>query len=195
MKSKILKAVNILLFSIFCTMTSLFAQPSMQEQYQELYKNSSTWEEYKMIKLNALNQFWSVVTDTLNQNQQTISAANDQISELNGQLAEIKTQLASSEVALEESQSLNNSISFVGQQMSKTAYNILVWLIIIALIVGIGAVFLMFQRSNTVTMQTRRTFENLEREYYEHKDMAREKQIKLRRELQTALNKLSEHRV
>ncbi len=107
-----------------------------------------------MIKLNALNQFWSVVTDTLNQNQQTINTANHQISKLNGKLAEIKSQLASSEVALEESQSLNNSISFVGQQMSKTAYNILVWLIITALVVGIGAVFLMFQRSNTVTRQT-----------------------------------------
>lgn len=193
MKSFISTAAVLILFSGFTT--SLIAQPNMQQQYQALYTKSSTWEDYKVIKLNALNAFWTVVTDTLTEKQQAINTANSEIAMLKGQMSEIKSQLASTEIALQESQSLNNSIGFIGLQMSKTAYNIFVWLIIFSLAAGIGTVFMMFQRSNVVTIQTRKTFKDLEREFNVHKERAREMQIRLKRELQTALNKLSEQRV
>ncbi len=193
MKSFISKAAVLLLFSGLTA--SLFAQPNMQQQYQELYTKSRTWEEYKVIKLNALDAFWTVVSDTLTNKQQAINIANNEIAELNAQMTELQAQLASTEVALQESQGLNESIGFIGFQMSKTAYNILVWLIIFALAAGIVTVFMMFQRSNLGTKQTRKIFKDLEREFNAHKERARETQIRLKRELQTALNKLSEQRV
>ena len=103
--------------------------------------------------------------------------------------------MASTQEALESSNSLNGSIGFLGMEVSKTGYNIFVWIIIAALAIGIGAVFMLFQRSNAVTTQTKKTFKELEREYNAHKEKARETQIRLKRELQTALNALNEQKV
>jgi len=188
-----LRPIIFLLFLIFST--SMFAQPDMQQQYQELFQKSSTWEDYKVIKLNALNDFWIVVTDTLHQKQQSINTAKRQVDTLNLQLSQLKSQLVSTQTSLEESNNLNDSIGFIGLQMSKTSYNIFVWFIIISLLAGIGTVFMMFKRSNVVTQQTLKSYKDLDHEFNAHKERSREMQIKLKRELQTALNKLSEQRV
>jgi len=192
---KIFKPIALSLIIISFAATNLFAQANIQEQYQEFYNESSTWEDYQMIKLNRMNEFWSVVTDSLNEKQQKINNSRAEINALNLQLAESKGQQTKAELALEESKNFNDSISFLGIQMSKTVYNIFVWLIIVALSVGMGSVFLMFKRSHTITSEAKKAYKDLEKENHDLREKARESQIKLKRELQTALNKLSEQRV
>ncbi len=49
-------------------------------------------------------------------------------------------------------------------------------------------------RSNRVTSKVKKEFEALNTEYEEHKTKARESQVKLKKELQTAVNQLNERR-
>ena len=194
MNIKIFKLAQFSLVAVLIASQS-YAQSNIQDQYQELFTKSSTWEDYKVIKLDRLNAFWAVMTDSLNEKQLKINAANQKISKLNSQLNETELQLSQIEATLTESKLLNDSISFVGIKLSKTGYNIFVWLIILALCVGIGSFYLMFKRSNIVTRKTRKEFAQLELESQRQKERARDIQVKLKRELQTALNSLSEQRV
>ena len=195
MKRHIFKSTTILFLTIIGLSSSLSGQPNIQEQYNDFYEKSSTWEDYKVIKLYRLDEFWTVVTDTLKDKSQRIETAHQKIDTLNTQLTDLKSQLAITEIALNESEALNGSISFLGMETSKVFYNIFVWLLIMALAAGVGTNYVMFQRSNVVTTKTRKQIGELEGEFERHRTKARETQIKLKRELQTALNKLSEQRV
>ena len=87
MKNNLLRHASILLLSLISTLT--IAQ-DIQQQYQDLYNKSSTWEDYKVIKLNSLTDFWSVVTDTLNQKQRAINEGKSEITSLNAKIDQLQ---------------------------------------------------------------------------------------------------------
>ena len=91
---------------------------------------------------------------------------------------------------LDASLAQNGSIDFLGLSLSKLSYHIIVWSLILIL-TGLGLfAYTMFFRSNKLTVRHRKELEDLEREFERHKQAAREKQVKLKRELQTAINRL-----
>jgi len=175
--------------------SNIRAQETVQDQYQQFYDQSSTWEDYKMIKTRRLGQFWRVVTDTLNQQHQRIADAQVEINLRNEQIDTLRASVQRTETSLKESNTLNDSMAFFGVQMTRTLYNLVVWAIIIGLATGIVFIYLMYMRNNSITVETRNAFKSLESQYDAHREMARETQAKLKRELQTAINTLNEHRV
>lgn len=194
MKENIFRTIAFCIISVFCYPNNSYSQSNIQEQYQLFFDKSSNWEDYKVIKLNRLNEFWSIVTDTLNDKQQRINSSAQEIIDLNTKLRETNTQLATTEDSLNLSQKLNDSILFFGLQIDKTTYNIFVWSIIIVLAIGIGSFYVMFKQSNLITKKTKENLQEIESEYNEHKAKAMQSQVKLKRELQTALNQLNERR-
>ena len=171
-------------------------QATIQDQFANFYENeTNTWQEYRMMKMPKLKSFWAVVSDTLSQKDQKISAAHKEIQGLKNRLSTSEAKINELELTLSSSQKLNDSISFLGMNMSKTSYGIMVWGIIILLSVGIASVYLLYLRSNMVTRKVQKAYSSLESEYAEHRDRSRESQVKLKRELQTALNTLHENRI
>lgn len=171
-------------------------QNNIQEQFDQFYETqTSSWQEYKLIKVPRLKTFWGVVADTIKVKESKIAAGKSEVKELKAQLAEIKSELEETKIALASSKELNDSISFVGVEMSKTSYNMFVWLVILILVIGIASLYLIYMRNNKVTREARRLLAKVEEEYTAHQERARENQTKLKRELQTALNTLQEHRI
>lgn len=182
-----------LLFAFFSMAN---AQDNIQNQFDEFYANqTSTWQEYKLVKMPRLKNFWNVVADTIKVKEEKIAAARSEIRSLNEELSEVNTKLDDTQAALTSSEDLNDSIGFLGLQMSKSAYNTLVWMIIASLALGIGTLYLMYLRNSKVTREARKLLSKVEEEYTAHQEKARENQTKLKRELQTALNTLQEHRI
>lgn len=168
---------------------------TMQEQFTKFKSDASKWEEYTMIKHPELDRFWKVVSDTLNKNSADFAAAQREINDLSAkvdglekELQEIKDQLAASE-------NVNASIGFLGIQVNKTLYNLVVWLIIAGLCLVIGILYVMYGNSNKVTKSTKEDIEALTTEFNDYKEKATKKQISLKRELQTAINTLEENRI
>lgn len=173
----------------------LAAQESLEEQYQQFYEKANSWEEYKMIKKPGLSDFWNVVSDTLDAQQQKINDAIAKVKSLENNIEELNSKLNDTESSLATSNQLNDSISFMGVEMSKAVYNIFVWAIIAAFALLAVSTFLMFKRSNSVTQDTRAAFAKLETQFDDHRESSREMQVKLKRELQTALNALHDQKV
>lgn len=190
-RKTILSLAIVSIMSGYCS-----AQDSIQKQFDDFYQNqTSTWQEYKLVKMPRLKEFWKIVADTIQAKEGKIASAQEEISSLQNTLAEVNSNLEDTQAALSASESLNDSIAFIGIPMSKSAYNMLVWLIIAALVVGIVSLYFLYLGNSRVTREARKSLVKIEQEYTTHQEKARESQTKLKRELQTALNTLQEHRI
>ncbi|WP_420577583.1 hypothetical protein [Ekhidna sp.] len=167
---------------------------SLKQKYDDMLENTETYEQYKVIPRTDLNAFWSEVADSLNQKQRKIQQLQSETQDAKALAQQARAELSDVQSKLDESLELNDTIYFMGIPFSKVGYHIMVWVIIIALAVLAVIAYFMFMRSNSVTTRTRREHEALLAEFEEHKTKAREQQVKLKRELQTAINKLNERR-
>lgn len=188
---------NLLSFFLVLAVTgAVQGQQNIQEQFDQFYANeTSSWQEYKLVKMPKLKNFWKVVADTIKVKEEKIAAARAEVKSLQGQLAAVNQELEQTQASLTASEELNDSIAFVGIEMSKSGYNTFVWLIILILIVGIAGLYLIYLRNNKITREARKMLAKVEEEYTAHQEKARDNQTKLKRELQTALNTLQEHRI
>ncbi len=177
--------------------TSFFPSYSqdMQEQFKEFKSDASKWEGYTMFKHHELDQFWNIVSDTLTRNQRDLKQANTRIDGLTARLDSIALALQETKAELEASEEVNSSIGFIGIQVNKIMYNIVIWAIIAGLCATIGILYVMYSNSNKVTRSTKKEFSQLATEFTEYKEKATKKQISLKRELQTAINTLEDNRI
>ncbi len=167
----------------------------MQEQFKEFKSDASKWEGYTMFKHHELDQFWNIVSDTLSRNQRDLKQANTRIDDLTARLDSIAVALQETKAELEASEEVNSSIGFIGIQVNKIMYNIVIWAIIAGLCATIGILYVMYSNSNKVTRSTKKEFSQLATEFTEYKEKATKKQISLKRELQTAINTLEDNRI
>ncbi|MFK7952664.1 MAG: hypothetical protein AB8B73_07430 [Ekhidna sp.] len=191
---KTLITISTFFISLFLTLEVGAQSPTLQQKYDSIIETSETFKQYKLIPERSINAFWSEVTNSMSQSDQRIEELEKEIVANQGTIKSLNTQVATVQANLDESLNANDSINFLGISFSKLAYHILVWVIIIVLIVlGLVAYF-MFLRSNKLTTRFKKDLVSLTSEFDDHKDKARESQMKLKRELQTAMNQLNERR-
>lgn len=166
----------------------------LQDQFTDLRDNSETFKEYKVIKLSELNKFWRGVNDSLKNNsskiaelQSTISTHEAEINKLNGQIEESKANMQDLEFGVEH-------ITIFGLSISKTAYQVVNFTVIITLLILIAFLFFKYNERRSTAKEKVNAFNNLEAKFAEYQKSALEKQMKLRRELQTERNKLEQKR-
>lgn len=183
-------------FAILCFSAASNAEAQdMQKQYEIFKGEASKWQEYTLFKHHKLDEFWNVVSDTLSRNQRDLIEASQKIKMLSAELDSIGVALQDTKNELEASENVNSTIGFLGIQINKTLYNIVVWAIIAGLCVTVVFVYYMFKSSNKVTRATKSEYIQLAQEFSDFKEKSAKKQISLKRELQTAINTLEENRI
>ena len=75
---------------------------TLDDQFQDLKRNSYTYKEYKNIKLNELNDFWSVVQDSLKRKDQSYATAQGTIEAQNNKINELNSTIDTQKSAIEE---------------------------------------------------------------------------------------------
>jgi len=170
----------------------LVGQDSLDEKYQNMIETTETFNQYKVIPRTTIDAFWSEVLDSLRDNNATISSLRSEIAVQQDTISSLSAATSELKAQLDESLTLNDSISFFGIDVSKTTYHFIVWGIIMVLAVLAALAYMMFMKSNRVTSRSRKELGALEQEFEDHKNKARETQVKLKRELQTSINKMEE---
>jgi preprotein translocase subunit SecF len=192
-----------LFFLIICLVTLIsfsgFSQEedshkNLEGQFEYLMKKSTTYQDYKVIKVVGINQFWDNVNDTIRVIHSNYYGAQKEITGLKVELASTKDTLDVTSTALEESNYGRDRISFLGIPLLKGAYNSLVWGIILLLIVIVVVLFIRFMKSNSITKNTNKEYNKLEEDFEAYKKNSRENEINLKRELQTAHNTIEDLR-
>jgi len=189
------KKVSLLVFMASITVNIAIAQEpntGIVNQFENAIEESETFKQYKVIPITKLNLLVNNVKDSIRKSRNEISKLNSDIKSLNSKIEEVSNTVNSLNTSLAESEKANNTILFLGMSLKKTVYNILVWSIILALIAILAFSYLLFQRSNKVTQTTKKDLHKLSGEFESFKTKSHEKQVKLKRDLQTALNTLHE---
>ncbi|WP_421895369.1 hypothetical protein [Marinoscillum sp.] len=182
----------LLLFTVAAASQAGHAQESLKDQYEQIMQKSSTYEQYKVIRQTEIEGFWVNIEDTLNGKTEEITSLQSTIANLQGNIDSLKSDLRKVSARLAESEKTNDAIIFLGIEMEKTAYHILVWVIILILVVAVVLAYGMFVKSNATTSRIKRDYEQQRKEFETHRDKSRETQVRLKRELQTAVNTIEE---
>lgn len=166
---------------------------NLKSDYRGLIENTETFKQYKVIPITDLNSFDKKLTDTLNLYKSEIEVAERGEREAKKTADSLRSEVQELTTNLEETQKMVDGILFLGMPMTKSGYNALVWSIVAILLIALGVVYFLYYNSNKVTKQTKIDKARVDNELEELRKTSHEKQVKIKRELQTALNKLEEH--
>lgn len=162
---------------------------SVNEQFENLIKNSNKYQDYKVVKLNWLLKLKSNINDsilaskedilnatnTINKQQKIIDSLNISFSTTNNEIATLKTQIT--------------TISFLGIDFEKGLFKIIMLSIIGGLMLFLLFFISKFKQSISITKQTKSNLKEVEDEYEDHRKKALEREQKVMRKLQDELNK------
>lgn len=195
MKSKYLPLLVLLLLQCIATESRLNAQESdtsnsLGDQWTSMIKSSESYNEHKIIKFTKLQDFRAALNDSLNDYSQNLSRLKSESAQLKSEVASLKSDLTRMSNEWQLSQSTNSKIGFLGMNFRKSFYNALVWSIIALLSVVVFVMYARIKRVCSVVKRVKSAYSRISDEYRSHRYQAKEHQIRLKRELQTALNKL-----
>ncbi len=159
---------------------------SLNGQYQYLLTKVYHYQQ------PLIADFWKVINDSLNVNKHKLAEASAKLTAQTKLTDSLKTEIGSKEQTLNASNAKVDSISFFGIPVEKSAYNIIMFGLVV--VFGITAA-VVIMRSGSYSREAKyrvKLYNELEEEFKVYKTKANEKEKKLARELQTERNKLDE---
>jgi len=183
------------------------ADNSLSTQFNNLKTKSNSYSEgnreYKVVNVSLLNSFWQSVQATIKQTEQKqindLNAARQDLAEARAKIEEQEKQLQAlkqdniaKDAAVQQSEDAVNNLSVLGLSVHKQVYVIINTAIIALLLIVLAIVFTQYKSSKKVTDTKKKEFDEIDREYNEYKKNARERELKIKRELQTEMNLVAE---
>ena len=193
----------IIALALFCSALSLAQNDDTEEptleggsinsQFEYLYQKSGNYradgKRYEVVRTLNLDKLRQNVIDSIN-------AANKKANELQSVINSQESTIASLNQKLEETtKSLTSvtdekdSMSFLGAQVSKATYNIILWTVILGLFMLLLLFVFKFRQSNVLTQEAKSNLADLESEYEDHRRRALEREQRISRQLQDEINK------
>ncbi len=166
---------------------------TIDSQFEYVYKRSGNYRadgrRYEVVRTINLDKLRANVADSLaaaykkqNELAATIKGHESTIAALNNDLKAVTDDL-------EEVTAEKDSMSFLGIQVSKATYNVILWTVIASLFAFLMLFILKFRRSNILTQDAKNNLADLEIEYENHRRRALEREQKISRQLQDEINK------
>lgn len=195
---------SVFIFLICSVFTGLQAQEgqktqsinegSIIDQFEFVIKKSTNWtdekgQSYEVIKRNLMLTLKAHTIDSLNAIQARLDYTKNIVSTQQKEINTLKTDLVKTEDLLASTNLEKDSLVFLGFQMSKSSYSLLMWSIIAALLVFLLLFIYMFKNSNVVTKATKSALVEMENEFTAHRRIALDREQKVKRQLQDVINK------
>ena len=195
---------SVFIFLICSVFTGLQAQEgqktqsinegSIIDQFEFVIKKSTNWtdekgQSYEVIKRNMMLTLKAHTLDSLNAIQARLENTKNIVSTQQKEINTLKTDLAKTEDSLASTNLEKDSLVFLGIQMSKSSYSLLMWSIIAALLVFLLLFIYKFKKSNMVTKATKSALVEMENEFTAHRRIALDREQKVKRQLQDLINK------
>lgn len=182
------------LFLLLTTTSLLLAQDEPQEtladQLGQIMRSSETYEGYKVIRTNDLLKFKSGMLDSLQRYQGAIKNLEENLGTLRADFESLKAQFDQTQVQLQQSEEKNVTMSFLGLAVNKKSYNAVVWSFIALLVFSLGVLYYRVKHVCAVVKRVKSAYSKIMDEYRAQRHQSVEKQMKLKRELQTMQNRL-----
>jgi len=190
MKRIIFKNTAILLFTgLFISMNQVVDAQSgasavldsalLEAQLDYIHENTRVYNDYRAIRDDIFLKLKRNVKDTLNTTKLEVEELNSRLSERNFEIETLNTNLTRTNNEKEEAIKNRDSLSFLGIQMKKGLYNVIIWLVILGLAALTVIVLLLFRRSHQVTKEVKEELKTTQEEFELYRKSSREKYEKL----------------
>ncbi|KAA9345856.1 hypothetical protein [Adhaeribacter soli] len=181
--------------------------PALQSHFDRLKSSSNSYQEhnrsYKVVDVSRLNSFWDGVLNTVKEHEKGLqSAGKNTVSELaqakttieaqSQQIAALKKENALKEKAVQQNASEIANISVFGLDVNKQVFLFLSLGIIFLLGIVAAVIASVYKKSKVIADEKVKAFRDIEQEFTEYKKAARERELKIKRELQTEMNSKEE---
>lgn len=165
------------------------AERGIEEQFDYFLDKSNSYQKYKVIPRTDLAAFKGVVLDSLSTERQNLAEAQARIDEQAANVDELEAQTGDLQGEIDRLNGVQDSISFLGFSMSKSAYQTVVWSIIGGLLALLALFVFLFWRRNLETQQARESQTSVQLQFDEHKRTALKREQEIMRRLQDEINR------
>lgn len=178
---------SILIFTSF----SLTAQEavSLENQFDNLYRKSTSYKSYKVINKQQFLTLKKSVVDIINTSKEEYTKVDNQLKNNKEKTARLQEEITTLKTNLQGINQQKDSISLFGIQLNKTTYNLILWGLIVALLLGLGYFVFKFTNSNVLTEEAQQQLTSVEHEFDVFRKKSIEREQKLRRQLLDEENK------
>jgi hypothetical protein len=168
------------------TVTPVSTDKSLAGQYQYVLTKIYHYQQPMIAAL------WHNVNDTLKSTVQQLKAANSKLAVQNQTIDSLRNEAKIKDQTIDDASNKSDQISLLGIPFSKTAYNMLMWGLVIGLAVILLVIILRTAGNSREAKYRTQLYEELNEEFQAYKAKANDKEKKLARELQTERNKVDE---
>lgn len=162
---------------------------SISGQFDELYRKSGSYQDYKVINKDKYNELKLVVLDTIQNLNKKMAGTSVVINRQKAEIDSLKVNLKKTNDSLIEVTKNIDDINGFGVPMKKSNYNVLVYSLLGSLLALSLFFMLRYRQSNKLTEQAQKALKDTEEEYDNYKRVSIEREQKVRRELQDEINK------
>jgi hypothetical protein len=156
---------------------------NLSQQFDYVYKKSNTFEQFKVVRMRHLNSLKKNSTDSIKKLKSTINTNEAEIRNLKVDQDALQKQIVDLQTQLEGVTKSKNSMLFLGQEISKSVYNTILWGLIFGLAALAAIAVTLFKRSNSITKETKERLSEVEEDFEKHRKSALKREQKLAREL------------
>lgn len=193
---KLHKILLILCLSVYITTnaqnsltTNAINEGTIENQFDFLIKKSQKYNQFKVVKNVWLETLKKSVKDSLNKMKKELLLEKRNTATKSTQINTLTSTLDTSKKEILTLKSKQDTISFLGIQLSKTLFKVIFWVTILTLLALLAFYIVRFKRSNAITTTAEDNLADLEREYNGFRQRSLEREQLLRRKLQDELNK------
>ena len=161
------------------TMPEVLKKGALNEQFNYLDEHTKIYEDYRAIREDMFQQVKANVSDTLSSVYNKIKGINKTTSVLDQTIDTLRKNLASTQTRLDEMTKTKDSISIIGMEVNKSAYNRIMWTILAAMVAALLIGFFVFKRNLTATENTNKEFQELKTEFESYRKTSREAREKM----------------
>ena len=164
---------------------------TIESQFDYLYRKSSSYQEYKVVKQTFYYKIKKNVLDSLRVLKNELASTKQVVAAQETEVNELKDDLKTTNDNLTSVTKEKDNIKLLGISLTKASYNTILWSIITGLVLFLLFFIFRFKNSNTITKQANKSLAEIEEEFFAFKTTALEREQKVRRELQDEINKTS----
>lgn len=164
---------------------------NIEQQFDYIINKSTSYKAFQLIRKTSILKVKSNAMDSITLATYNLVEAKKSEKEAVKTVAELKAEVKNLNLQIETISKDVDSISFLGMPLSKTAYNSLVWLIIVALFSGLLIFMFLFKKSNLTTKSAVSNLEKVDLDFENFRKKALTKEQETMRKLQDEINKHS----
>ncbi|NNK73179.1 MAG: tRNA (guanine-N1)-methyltransferase, partial [Flavobacteriaceae bacterium] len=147
---------------------------TIDNQFEYVIRRSNSWQDFKVIKKNWMYTLKAHTIDSLNALHKELESTQGVVATQKTEIDDLRSNLNNTQSTLDATNLEKDSMALFGLQMSKGAYNTLMWSIIAALFALFIIFVFKFKNSNSVTRAAKRALDETEQEFEEHRRVALE---------------------